>query len=292
MTVRVFVACTPAERLPMRVLEFSLRETSRLPVEVAAIHDFDRAKALPRPADLRNQPRTPFSFQRFLIPELCAWRGRAIYLDADMQVLQDIGSLWNAPMGEHDLLTVEEGTAGRKGQFSVMLLDCARLRWDVDAIVRGLDEGRYTYEQLMHGMCVAGSVGRILPAAWNSLERYEPGVTCLVHYTDMNTQPWVSLANPLGSLWLQCLRRAMSAGVLSADDLAREIAQGHVRPSLLPQALGHDLPMAQLRAMDRTFQAPYRSIRSGSSSPWIGWRAGVLAAARGGWRRVRELAPW
>ena len=88
-------------------------------------------------------------------------------------------------MGGVDLLTVSEGTAGRKGQFSVMLLDCERLQWRIEDIVRGLDEGNYTYEQLMYEMCVAASVGRTLDPAWNSLETYAAGSTKLLHYTDM-----------------------------------------------------------------------------------------------------------
>lgn len=289
MTVRVFVACTPAERLPMQVLEFSLRETSSLPVEVRAIHDFERARAIPRPRDLRNQPRTPFSFQRFLIPELCGFRGRAIYMDADMQVFQDVAALWNAPMDGHDLLTVSEGTGGRKGQFSVMLLDCERLAWRVEDIVAGLDAGRYTYEQLMGEMCVAPSVGRTLSPAWNSLEAYEPGRTCLLHYTNMVTQPWISLANPLGELWVDCLRRAIAKGFLTEAQVRQAVDAGHVRPSLLAQVAGVETEPARLRAMDRGFVPPYKSLRSGSASPWTSWRARSADYARRVLHRIRTL---
>lgn len=76
--VRVFVAASSSEWLPTRVLEFSIRETSELPVQLYRIADFDRS--IPMPRELRNRPRTPFSFQRFLIPELCGYRGKAIGL--------------------------------------------------------------------------------------------------------------------------------------------------------------------------------------------------------------------
>ena len=155
--VRIFIAATSSEWLPTRVLEFSITETSAVPVKLYRIASFNRK--VPMPRDLHNRPRTPFSFQRFLIPELCGYQGRAIYLDADMQLFADIGQVWNASMEDYDLITVNEGTEGRKGQFGVMLLDCQRLQWNVESIVKGLDEGRYTYEQLMYEMCVAGSVG-------------------------------------------------------------------------------------------------------------------------------------
>ena len=49
---------------------------------------------IPTPATPANRPRTPFSFQRFLIPELCGFKGRGIYVDSDMQVFEDIRGLW------------------------------------------------------------------------------------------------------------------------------------------------------------------------------------------------------
>jgi hypothetical protein len=288
LTVRVFVAATLAEWLPTKVLEFSMLESSERPVRVSAIASFNNR--IPVPRDSHNRPRTPFSFQRFLIPEICGFEGRAIYLDADMQVFADIDALWSAPMDGHDLLAVSEGTAGRKGQFSVMVLDCERLRWRIADVVRGLDEGRYTYEQLMYEMCVAASVGRTLDPAWNSLENYVPGSTRLLHYTDMNTQPWVTTENRLGQLWTACLKRAITAGFVTLDDLAREIAQGHVRPSLMPEMRGITLSAEQMRAADAEFVAPYKSIGGGKAD----WGASVpgrlWAYTRRRLGRLRALA--
>lgn len=286
--VRVFVASTAAEWLPTRVLEFSIQETSALPVQLHRIASFERS--IPMPKELRNRPRTPFSFQRFLIPELCDYQGRAIYLDADMQLLTDIGELWNAPMDGHDLLTVREGTDGRKGQFSVVLLDCERLQWRIESIVQGLDEGRYTYEQLMYEMCVAGSVGRTLDPGWNCLEKYEPGQTRLLHYTDMATQPWVSLNNPLSHLWVGCLQRAIDAGFITEEELAREIAAGHVRPSLMEELKQPQVRKSDLRRLDAGFAAPYKSIRSGKARPWMSWRSMLAFYARRSLQRLSRPA--
>ncbi len=286
--VRVFVASATAEWLPTRVLEFSIQETSALPVQVTRIASFQRS--IPMPRDLRNRPRTPFSFQRFLIPELCSYQDRAIYLDADMQLFADIAELSNAPMQGYDLITVKEGAGGRKGQFSVMLLDCERLRWRIESIVEGLDEGRYTYEQLMHEMCVAGSVGHTLDVGWNSLERYEPGRTRLLHYTDMDSQPWVSLNNPLSQLWVDCLRRAIGAGFITEEELAREITAGHVRPSLMEELKRPGARKSELRRSDRGFLAPCKSLRGGKARPWLSWRSMLAFYARRGLQRLNRLA--
>lgn len=286
--IRIFVAATSAEWLPTRVLEFSIQETSALPVQLHRIASFERS--IPMPRELRNRPRTPFSFQRFLIPKLCGYQGRAIYLDADMQLFTDIGALWNAPMDGHDLLTVREGTDGRKGQFSVVLLNCERLQWSIESIVQGLDEGHYTYEQLMYEMCVAGSVGGILDAGWNSLEKFAPGFTHLLHYTDMGTQPWVSLKNPLAHLWVGCLRRAIDTGFIAEEELAREIAAGHVRPSLMEEVRRPGARNGALRQLDRGFIAPYKSIPSAKARPWLSLRSRLAFYARRGLQRLSKSA--
>jgi len=280
--VRVFVAATPSERLPMRVLEFSIRETSALSVDVSAIFKFDRH--IPVPVAVKNRPRTPFSFQRFLIPELCGHSGRAIYLDADMQVFHDIAGLWNQPFNECDLHTVRAAEDGRRGQFSVMLLDCERLRWNIEEIVEALDSGVLDYDSLMFDMRVAKQIGRDISPKWNSLESFTPDTTALLHYTDMNMQPWISTANPLGHLWVSCLRRALTAGFITRAEIESDIACGYLRPSLLPQldaGIDNALELSSsMRRLDHSFVPPFRRINSGRVKSWKAARTVLLALLR------------
>jgi len=42
--------------------------------------------------------------------------------------------------------------SARPPQFSVMLMDCSRLRWDVRELVRQLDRGAMDYDGLMYRM--------------------------------------------------------------------------------------------------------------------------------------------
>jgi len=280
--IRIFVAATEVEWLPARVLEFSIRETTWQPVEITPTYTAGRK--IPVPQAVENRPRTPFSFQRFLVPELCVFTGRAIYLDADMQVFQDIGELWNWPLDGCDLQTVSETGLGRRGQFSVMLLDCAQLGWNVDEIVAALDAGELDYAGLMYEMRVARRIGRTIPQVWNALECFDPERTCLLHYTDMNTQPWISTVNPLGHLWVACLRRALATGFISRTELEREITAGHVRPTLQYQLdVGIDSTLelpAAVRRLDRGFVAPYRRLRSGHTRPWTSTHTALFAWLR------------
>lgn len=269
--VRVYVATTEAQMLAVKVLEYSIRKHASLTVEIFPMHL--SGVEIPLPKDQRNQPRTPFSFQRLIIPEIAGFRGRAIYLDSDMQVFQDIRELWTMPFNGADLLAAREPDAsGRKPQFSVMLLDCDRLRWDIREIVARLDSGALTYEKLMYEMAVAEHVSADISPDWNSLERYEEGKTRLLHYTDMSTQPWISIHNPNGYLWTRDLLEAIDAGVITRAYVEEHVQAGYLRPSLLYQ-VDHRLEdslllPAEARALDEGYRPPHMAIHKHTGSPW------------------------
>ena len=228
---------------------------------------------MPRPRDTENQPRTPFSFQRFIIPEVMNWSGRAIYLDSDMQVFKDMRELWTLPMKGAQLLAVKEPVeTGRRPQFSVMLLDCGALNWKIKDIVESLDDHRLTYENLMYEMRVATRIVAAIDPSWNSLERYEPGHTALLHYTDMDTQPWTSLENPHGYLWVRDLIAAIDDGFISKQYIIDAVRHEFVRPSLLWQIENRVedpllLPRCA-RNLDQDFKAPYLALPRHSGTPW------------------------
>jgi Glycosyl transferase family 8 len=261
--IRVYVGSEEAQELPVKVLEYSIRRRASMDVEVFPLHH--ARMEFPMPKDARNRPRTPFSFQRFNIPALKGYRGRAIYLDSDMQVFQDIKALWTLPFDGADLLAARErGGTGRKPQFSVMLLNCEELRWDISEIVARLDRGELTYETLMYEMAVARKVSAAISPDWNSLERYVEGETALLHYTDMPTQPWVSRDNPLGHLWVRDLIAATEAGFITRQYVEEQVHWGFVRPSLAYQ-LDHRTEDAQrlpreVQALDDNFVAPYQKM--------------------------------
>jgi hypothetical protein len=274
--VRVYVAATQAQWLAVRVLEYSIRRHASMDVEVFPL--YRAGLTIPVPRDPAHRPRTPFSFQRFLIPALAGYRGRAIYLDSDMLVFTDIARLWRMPFGDADVLAVGAAGTPRRPQFSVMLLDCARLTWDIDAIVGDLDRGALDYQQLMYELSIATRVSAAIPARWNALEAYDPGETALLHYTDMPTQPWLSTANPLGHLWVRHLIEAIDHGFLSRDEVAAEVAAGHVRPSLLAQID---------RRVEDSLILPQSAVAADDAfvAPWP-----PAAGRRAGWRRPVRLA--
>jgi hypothetical protein len=270
--VKVFVGATEAEMLPAKVLEYSIRKRASMSVEVFPLHR--SGISIPLPKDPKQRPRTPFSFQRFLIPALMGYRGRAIYLDSDMQVFKDILDLWAMPIKVADLLTVSEPQlSGRRSQFSVMVLNCETLHWDIREIVQALDEGRLTYEKLVYEMTMVKNIGANIDPEWNALEQFSARETALLHFTDMSIQPWVSKDNPLGYLWTGDLIEAIDAGAVSTDFVKQEIATGHVRPSLMYQVENRiqDAILIPRKAwqMDTKFFPPYRSLPKHHGSLWL-----------------------
>ncbi|PSB04143.1 glycosyltransferase [Merismopedia glauca] len=241
--IQIFVGTEKEQLLALKVLEYSIHKHSTLPVQVtplfAAIEQI--GINIPVIKDKQKQPRTPFSFQRFTIPELKSYRGRAIYLDSDMQVFQDIKELWLWNFDGADILSVyEPESSQRSSQFSVMVLNCEQLTWKIEDLIEDLNRGKWTYEQLMFELAPAKKISQVLPSEWNDLERYQPGKTALTHYTDMPNQPWLNVSNPLGWLWCQELFAAIQDKIISLKFVEEQVKKGWVRPSLIYQ-LKHEI---------------------------------------------------
>ena len=244
--MRVFCGLDETQIVAARTLEYTIRKHASRPVRFYPIFNVPA----PVPKDPRNRGRTGFSFARFHIPKLSNHRGRALYVDADMQVFSDLAKLWEIPFNGAKVMCTRQDEAptqwkdvswfkpGR--QLSVMMLDCERLDWDVEEIVRGLDEGRYTYEQLMFELCIVDprEITDALPPEWNHLEHYEPGKTSLIHYTVVPTQPWKNDKNSNCDLWERDFGEARAAQIVHEEEIERLAKIGYIKRSLagLPPA--------------------------------------------------------
>jgi hypothetical protein len=237
--MRVFVGADESQAIPTKVLEYSIHKHASRPVRVVSMADLK----IRQPRDPENRARTGFSFTRFAIPKLAGYRGRALYVDSDMLVFSDLAELWDIKFGDQKLLCTSQtlpdswkdnSWAHPGRQYSVMLLDCERLDWDLEEIIDGLDQGRFTYRQLLFECCLVKpeEIEDRIPARWNCLEHYEAGVSSLLHYTVIPTQPWLTAENPLGNLWVDALEEAVKTGWITRRDLEFSLERGYLRRSL------------------------------------------------------------
>lgn len=259
--IRIFCGADRSQKLPFEVLADSIRRHTARSVEVRAIDNGDAPSA----SDPRCMPYTEFSFARFAIPALCEYQGRAVYLDSDMLVFADIAELWDTPM-DGASVAIEVGSRSNPEQMAharnrhgaVLLLDCARLDWDVAAIVGRLGQD-YDYNELMSldPLLAPGDMRELIPVGWNDLDRFDAQRTRNLHYTEIRTQPWVSAEHSHGDLWVGALRDMLANGRIDAATVHEEVELGHARPSLLIElglADASDEPVdaALLSAHDRT----------------------------------------
>jgi Glycosyl transferase family 8 len=287
--IKIFVGTQEEQMLAVKVLEYSITKYATMPVEVIPLFTAVRQAGIniPEPQDPKIKPRTPFSFQRFAIPALKNYSGRAIYLDSDMQVFRDIKELWLLPFNGADLLSVHEPEDSKRApQFSVMVINCKQLNWDVVDLVRDLEQGRWT-----------NKITPVIPTEWNDLERYTEGKTALTHYTDMASQPWLTTENSLAWLWCQELVNAIKDRFISEEFVIEEVARGRIRPSLIYQ-LEHNiidprqLPASVIKKDKLEFIPPHEmqkvikniADKISTSNPNQHWLGKFYAFARYIWR--------
>lgn len=220
----VVIGASREQRLPALVLEHSILRRAAAPPRI--LHTWNREFPVPKKPE--NRSRTGFSFVRFAIPEMMGYEGVGAYLECDQLVFRDIAELFAMPFKGAKVLRP-------KNQPSVLLLDCGALRWDVARIVKDLDEGKYNYADLMERLCVVPRVfiSSTIPLEWNSLERYEPGRTALLHYTNMAVQPWRRWGHTLAGLWMRELADGVRTGRIPMAAVEEETARGHAVPQVL-----------------------------------------------------------
>lgn len=229
----IVIGSSREQKLPSLVLEHTIHKHASSPVKV--IHSYDLKMEEPKRPELRS--RTGFSFVRFKIPALVGYQGLAAYLECDQLVFRDVKELFAVPF--------KGGTVLRPAnQAAVLLLDCNRLKWDLPAILANLDAGKFSYKQLMENLCIEspGNIRKTIPETWNSLEKYNPAHTALLHYTQMNIQPWRRWGHPLGNLWMRALRDAMRDARITPETVTEEVRKGYIVSQVLSETKRWKLP--------------------------------------------------
>ena len=243
--LRVCIGTEPRTEIARKVLAFSIRKHLRSDrdVEILPLTGGDWSGTGP----LRQF--TGFSLLRWSVPERCAYRGRAIYLDADQLCLGDLAELWDATVDAPSCVSCTWRdyrprlrffpllrTRRRLPETSVMVLDCARARdelWSVERIERLLRDAptAANYDRVMHASYLEPPPTPI-DSRWNVMDAggtpaaslLDPGAR-LLHFTRVSTQPWFDPDHPAAELWGTHLADALEAGALEHEELAAASAR-------------------------------------------------------------------
>ena len=105
-SIKVFVGCDPnnCDLEQMMVLDYSIHKHTSVPVEIVWMQLSRDPNSYwysnPETGEGWNTTKwsTPFSGFRWAIPEYCQYSGRAIYMDADVIILDDLAKLWHHPI--------------------------------------------------------------------------------------------------------------------------------------------------------------------------------------------------
>lgn len=247
--IKIFIGSGEASVIERKVLIHTLKKHTNRPLDIFVFngtHDaVERNDEPPQrinmPLNIKYANVTEFSNYRWYIPQLCNYKGRAIWLDSDMIVFDDIGKLFDTPMENQDMLAVK-GTYNEEEQqdtfaTSVLLIDCEKCKkFDVELYYREIAEQKYTYNELMRMAkkfidLHPYRLGALDPN-WNVFDFYDER-TKLLHYTDLHTQPWRYPNHPYGQTWFDAFFATVETGEISTYDIQKAIARGYVRPDIL-----------------------------------------------------------
>lgn len=196
--VKIFVGCAPGgqDAECCAVLEYTLRKHASRPLDTTWMA-LSRDPASPFYSDpasgagwQTSRWPTPFSGFRWAVPWLCGFHGRAIYMDDDMIVRDDIAKLWDQEF-EPGKTVIAKDT----GRLCVSLWDCERAK-DFVLPVEGLQaiSGHSAMRTVMSAN--RSAVQPFVTGNWNCLdgERYatidDPDIR-IIHMTSMPHQPAV-----------------------------------------------------------------------------------------------------
>lgn len=170
--LRIAIGYDPRQAISYNVLQYSIATKSSKLVQITPLV----IEQIEKLCGFNKVGLTPFTYSRFIVPYLFGFEGWALFLDADMLVLDDISKLFDAADDKYTVMIVKN-----KQRFewaSAILFNCAKCRMLTPDFVRdtkGLHGFDFLYED---------SIGA-LPPEWNHLvgysERREDA--SLVHFT-------------------------------------------------------------------------------------------------------------
>ncbi len=100
-SLKLFVGYDPREAICLHTFHQSILEHTTIPVSVTALHE--RMLQFNGQQDGTNA----FIYSRYLVPELCDFKGWAMFADGDMVAVDDLQKLWSLRDGRYAVMCVK-----------------------------------------------------------------------------------------------------------------------------------------------------------------------------------------
>jgi len=202
-----------------QVAAYSIKKHSSVELDINFLNLEKIRKELDYKPDLRRFSSTEFTYTRFLIPLLCNYKGKALFLDNDILCLSDIKELDKlamfgrnvyaircikhkdyVPKEKVKMYGIKQTSYPKKNWSSVMLLNCEYFKkgiWSKFVVENAPGSYLHQFKDIPNHR-----IGKIVPE-WNSLDEYVEGKTKLIHYTSGG--PWFKEYKncPHADLWNQ-----------------------------------------------------------------------------------------
>jgi lipopolysaccharide biosynthesis glycosyltransferase len=189
--LKIFIGFDPNETVAYHTLCHSIITRASKPVSITPLI----LSQLPMTRIRDPRQSTEFAFSRFLVPYLCNYEGRAIFMDCDMLCLTDISLMDAYDMRGKSVMVVKhdykpktvtkflgqvQTRYEKKNWSSVMMFNnryCRKLTPEYVNKASGLELHQFHWTD-------ENMIGE-LPKVWNHLVgEYEPDPNaCIVHYT-------------------------------------------------------------------------------------------------------------
>lgn len=198
--MRIFIGTDPRQPVAWIVLANSIARHSSIPVEITPLV----LKQLP----ITRRGLTEFTFSRFLVPHLCKFQGRALFLDADMVVTGDIAELANDLSDFKSSVRVMQDQAKFEWP-SVMLFNCYNCQTLTPDYVQDSKNSLFDLAWADHG------TGH-LPKEWNQLCGYGyEGTDAKLYHLSKGLPIWPETTGangtPQDKIWLKEAKIAISS---------------------------------------------------------------------------------
>ena len=151
--MRIFIGVDPRDAVSYNVLHWSITRRTSRPVSITPLV----LAQLP----ITRKGLTHFTYSRYLVPKLCGYQGKAIFMDSDMLCRADIRELFQHEFRE-SVAVVKN--AQRFEWPSLMLFNCEHCRGLTTEYVNDPESSPQSFDW--------GTVGELDPA-WNHCVGYD-----------------------------------------------------------------------------------------------------------------------